>query len=310
MTDPLIEQRPITSKAEWLGWRIEDFTAHDTGALFGVHPWRTLLKIWAEKSALTTGDLDNATLRRGRWGEAAVFEMLADERPDWQIRRARIYLRDPALRLGATPDGVAIDPERDGVGLIEAKTVRKDVFERWNDEPPLFYQLQTLTAAMLMQASWAAIATLIMDVGGCWHPHIFMMERNTAAEAKIRRAVARFWADFDAGRMPAVNPERDAETVAELFPKPLTKEPVDLSTDNQLPIELVERADLKATIKTAEKRVTEIDTDIKGKLGIHESALLPGWKISWVSEHVKEHLVKAQDRRVLRVSEMRVAHRS
>lgn len=299
-----IERRPITSQAEWLSWRLTDFTASDTGALFGLHPWRTLLKIWAEKSGLTMGGIDSAVLRRGRWGEAAVLEMLADEHPNWEIRRAKVYLRDPELRLGATPDAAAIDPEREGVGTVECKTTTRSAFEKWPDgEPPLFYQLQTLTEMMLMGASWGVIAILVMDSWGGWHPQLFTVERHAVAEAKIRQAVTKFWRDFDVGLMPAVNIERDADVVAEIYAKPLTKTPLDLSNDNILPIELVERAGLKTTIKTAEKRVVEIDTDIKAKLGIHERAELPGWAISWKTEHTKEYIVKAHDRRVLRVSE-------
>lgn len=306
MTDtPVIETRPIVSQSEWLSWRVADFTASDTGALFGLHPWRSLLKVWAEKSGLTVGGADSAILRRGRWGEAAVLEMLGDERPSWEIRRAKVYLRDSELRLGATPDAAAVDPEREGIGAIECKTASRSAFDKWLDgQPPLFYQLQTLTEMMLMGASWGVIATLIMDPIGAWHPHLFTMERHRVAEAKIREAVIKFWRDFEAGLMPTVDTAKDADVIAGMYPKPLTKTPLDLSNDNALPVELVERADLKTTIRTAEKRVAEIDTDLKAKLGVHESAVLPGWKINWKTEHIKEHVVKAQDRRVLRVSQM------
>ena len=155
---PAIERRPITSRAEWLEWRMQDVTASDVAALFGVHPYgRTALSVWAEKSGLTGGLADSAVLRRGRWAEPAVLAMLADERPTWIIRpRARSTLRDASIRLGATPDAVAIDPERPGVGLVQIKTVTERVYERdWtNDEPPIGYQLQALTEAMLAGASW------------------------------------------------------------------------------------------------------------------------------------------------------------
>src|SRR5262245_19934993 len=302
--DPIIERREITSRAEWLGWRLDDYTAGDAGALFGVHPFRTLLAVWAEKARLTESIADTAILQRGRWGQAAVFAMLADERPNWEIREAKVYLRDAALGMGATPDGSAINPEREGIGCIEAKTVLRSVYESdWPDsEPPLHYQLQTLGNAMLMNASWAAIATLIMDTGGAWYPSIFMMERNAVAEQKIRAAVVRFWTDFDRGFMPTMNIQRDSETITAMYPKALLKHPLDLSADIKLPAELQERARLKTEITKAQTRVLEIDTSIKATLGVHESALVPGWKIAWRNEHVAGYTVEPQERRKLYIA--------
>jgi predicted phage-related endonuclease len=302
---PAIERRPITSRAEWLAWRLVDVTASDVPALFGVDAFqRTALSVWAEKTGMTGGVADTPTLRRGRWGEAAVIEMLGEERPDLEIRRAKVYLRDPSIRIGATPDAGAIDPEREGMGVVQCKTVNERAFERyWIDgRPPLAYQLQLLTEMMLSTATWGVIAALIMDSGGGWEPLIYEVKRHPAAEARIRDAVVGFWSNLDAGLMPAVNPAEDAETVAAMFPKALKPAPVDLSGDNALAVELVERARLKAEIKVADKRCETIETGLKLKLGVNASALVPGWKVTWKNEHHKEYTVAAQDRRVLRIN--------
>jgi predicted phage-related endonuclease len=303
---PAIERRPITSRAEWLEWRMQDVTASDVAALFGVHPYgRTALSVWAEKSGLTGGLADSPVLRRGRWAEPAVLAMLADERPTWIIRPARVYLRDASIRLGATPDAVAIDPERPGVGLVQIKTATERVYERdWtNDEPPIGYQLQALTEAMLAGASWAAIAALIMDANAGWEPVIFGVPRHAEAEARIRARVARFWSDLEAGLMPAVNPELDAETVAAIYPKALVKDPaLDLSHDNELPLLLTARAICKATIKDAETQISRIETDLKAKLREHEQAVAPGWTISWKNQHRDAYTAPAADFRVLRIT--------
>lgn len=302
MTD--IEIRPIRSRGEWLDWRRFDATSTQTPILCGAHPKKTALWLWAIKHGLIA-EADGSgdpVLDWGRWGQPAVIRMVSEKRPNWQIREANVYLRDPGLRMGATPDAAVIDPAREGVGTLECKMVHEDVYEQqWpGGQPPLMYQIQGLTAAMLMGASWVVIAALIQGRG--WRPNIYVMERHADVEAKIRKAVVKFWADFDAGLMPIVNPALDAETIKEIYPKPLTKTPVDLSADNALPAVLSERAVLKAEVKPRLKRIEEIDTDIKAKLGIHESAILPGWKISWTGEHIEEHVVKAFDRRTLRVS--------
>ena len=206
---------------------MSDVTASDVAALFGCHPYgRTALSVWAEKQGLTEGLADSATLRRGRWGEPAVLAMLADERPTWTVRPAKVYLRDRAVRLGATPDAEAVDLERHGLGVVQCKMVAESVDERESTDgaPPLGFQLQTLSEMTLDGAAWGAIAALVMSAYE-WRPVIFDLERHQAAEARIRGAVSTFWANFEAGLMPVLDPERDSETISRIYPKAEIKAP-------------------------------------------------------------------------------------
>ena len=180
---------------------------------------------------------DSAILRRGRWAEAAIIEMLRDERPSWEIRRAKVYLRDPSIRLGATPDAVAVDPERAGFGVVQGKTITARVFERdsLNGERRSAYQLQALTEAMLDQHV----------LGGDRRAHhgrerglatVVDMADHEEAEARIRARVARFWADRRSratvsGRRPRT-PEQN--TMSAIWPKAHIKQALDLSANNQL----------------------------------------------------------------------------
>jgi predicted phage-related endonuclease len=301
--DP-IERRPITDRAEWLAWRMQDVTASDIGALFGVHPYgKSALALWADKQGLTAGLADDPMLRRGRWGEAAVIEMLADERPTWTVRRSKVYLRDRTIRLGGTPDAEAIDPERDGRGAVQCKVISESVFEReWtNGAPPLGFQLQTLTEMMLERASWGAIAALVIERFE-WTPVIFELERHEAAEARIRAAVATFWANFEAGLAPALDPEKDAEVVSQIYPRATVKQPpLDLSGDNAIGGQLTRRWRLQRLAKKAQQQVEMIETAIKSKVGPYERAIAPGWRISWKNEPRKGHTVAPSNPRVLRI---------
>lgn len=306
-TQPAIERRPITDRSQWLEWRLSDVTASDVAALFGAHPYgKTALSLWAEKQGLTSGVLaDDDALRRGRWGEAAILEMLADERPLWQIRRSKVYLRDRAIRLGATPDAEAVDPEREGLGVVQCKMVAESVFEReWTGgAPPLGFQLQTLTEMQLAGAAWGAVVALVVE-RFAWRPVIFDMARHEAAEARIRAAVSTFWANFEAGLMPVLDPELDAEAVAAIYPKAEIKAPpLDLSGDNELTGQLATRATLQRLSKDALKQVETIETSVKAKIGLYERATAPGWRISWRNQHREGYSVPPADFRVLRITE-------
>jgi predicted phage-related endonuclease len=301
-----IERRAIATRSQWLEWRTHDITASDISALFGAHPYKkTRLSLWADKRGLTEGMEDSDVLRRGRWGESAVLAMLADERPDWTISIPKVYLRDRAIRLGGTPDAEAVDPERQGVGVVQCKIVAESVYEReWiGGAPPLGFQLQTLTEMHLDDASWGVIAALVME-RYAWRPVIFDLERNEAAEARIRAGVVQFWNDFDADLMPVLDAENDVETIKSLYPKAEIKAaPLDLSGDNEIRGMLERRATLTALAKDTKTHLDFIETSVKAKLGLHERAIAPGWRIKWANEPRREHMVAASNPRVLRITE-------
>jgi predicted phage-related endonuclease len=310
-----IERRTITSRAEWLAWRQADVTASDVAPVLGLHPDRTIAKVWAEKTGLIAPTPPTEFLEYRLSLEAAAIDWLQRKRPTWEIRRSGVYLRDPELRLGGTPDAVVVNPEREGIGLIEVKSVVRYVFDRdWKQlnvdddaiieaEAPIFHQLQTLTNAMLAGASWASVVGLILDNAGTGSLAIAPVERNEAAEQRIKDGVARFWAMTDAGKQPPFDYGLDAEVIAALFPKARIKDPpLDLSQDNRMPALLNERIKLKTELKMREERCDTIDAEIKSKLGDHELALLPGWRISWKTQKRPERITPAWEGRVLRIT--------
>jgi predicted phage-related endonuclease len=160
-----IERRAIVDREQWLAWRWQDVTASQIGALFGVHPYTTKLRLYAEKRGVEFPDEDNKVKRRGRWLEPAVAEAVRELRPDWTIEPARCYLRDPELRLGATPD-FFIHGDPRGLGVLQCKSVAASVFARdWADgkDVPLWITLQTAVEMMLAEAAFGAIAVLLVD---------------------------------------------------------------------------------------------------------------------------------------------------
>jgi predicted phage-related endonuclease len=310
-----IERRTITSRAEWLAWRQADVTASDVAPVLGLHPDRTIAKVWAEKVGLIGREPPTEFFEYRLSLEAAAIDWLRRKRSSWHIRRGGVYLRDPELRLGATPDAVANDGDREGIGLIEVKSVVRYVFDAdWKQlsvgedgvieaQAPIFHQLQTLTNAMLAGASWAVVVGLILDNAGTGSLAIAPVDRNEAAEQRIKDGVARFWAMTDAGKQPPFDYGLDAKVIAALFPKArIAAPPLDLSQDNRMPELLNERIKLKGELKTREERCEMIDAEIKDKLGDHELALLPGWRISWKTQKRPERITPAWEGRVLRVT--------
>jgi len=298
----MIERHAIPPGMRLHPLRATDLTASDIGAAVGVDPYKSRLALYAEKTGMLMPQADNNAMRRGRWLEAAVLSAIREENPDWEVRPANIYLRDPQLRLGATPDALAAT-DQPGVTNIQCKVVNRPSYERdWAAGPPLHYQLQTLAEGMLLRADQSLIAALVIDTYSA-ELYLHPVPRHEAAEARVEAIAIRFWEDVAAGRMPAPDYARDAETIAAMFPTSVPEPVLDLSADNRIHELLDLRERLKVEQGNAEACLREVETEIKAKLGEHERATLPGWNISWKTQHRKESIVKAHDRRPLIITE-------
>lgn len=298
-----VERIAITDRSQWLALRSFDLTASDIGAAVGIDPYKTPLALYAEKTGMLMAAPDSNIMRRGRWMEAAVLEALREEQPGWMVERCKVYLRDPALRLGATPDAVATTDDGEIVN-VQCKVVSKPTFERdWVDGPPMHYVLQTLTEGLL-QGTGSYIAALVVDTYSA-DLKLFPVPRHGGAEARVMQIADEFWKNVENGVRPAADFKRDAETVAQLWPQSVPDPVLDLTGDNYLPDLLVERGVIKQAIKDCEKRVGEIDTEIKAKLGEHEQASLPGWRVIWKTVNRPEFTTPASSYRALRVVDQR-----
>lgn len=301
-----VERFPATDRAAWLAMRERDVTASVAGALLGVHEYQTPYGLWALKSGAIKADPEETPpMRRGRLLEPVALQMLAEERPSWRIAPGTSYYRETAARIGATPDAFAVDPERPGFGVVQVKTVAPSAFrKKWRTEdgaiePPLWIAVQALVEAELTGASWACVAAMVCDFG--IDLHIVDVPLHAGVMAKLRAAVAEFWATVESGHAPDPDYARDGATIARLYAND-DGETADLSADNAPPELLDEREAIKGRISEDEQRVREIDAEVRAKVGAAAAATLPGWKISAKTVLRKPYVVAASSYRALRIT--------
>ena len=300
----MIERHDIKSEEQWLQLRKQDVTASVVGALFGLHPYQTPAGLWAEKTGVEMPRRDTSEMRRGRLLEGAVAQAVKEAHPRWAIVKAREYLRDPDVRLGATPDFYLVDQTRglDRIGCMQAKTTNQWEFERsWGDRPPMWVVLQLLTEMMLLECKWGYVACLIVD-GFNFDLKLYEVLRHPAAEQRVVETVRKFWADIHAGREPQIDYERDGPLIDLMHRKPQPGTEIDLRGDNEMPELLDRHRNLAAYIKSAKAELETVDAEIKHKIGDAEHALIEGWRVSWKLQHQSGYSVAARDQRVLRIS--------
>jgi predicted phage-related endonuclease len=304
-----IERVEITPGYDWLAERQRYIGASEVATVCGVAAYGSLAELFCEKRGLRPPRLDSAVMRRGRWGEAAVFQALADMRPDWQVQRAAVHFIDRENRIAATPDGFAFRPDREGIGLLEAKTVARSIYkQKWLGDAedgqatvPPYYLLQTLTTMMLAECKWASVVALSVGEYG-WDFDLIDVERDPVIEDRIRADVAAFWRDhLDPGVMPDFEPQRDEALIKQLFPQDDGSE-IDLSTDNRALVAVDELIETQAALGRLEKTEKALKTELTGKLGEHTfGRLADGRRLSWKQQQRKGYVVEPSSYRVFRI---------
>jgi len=303
-----VQRIEITDRAQWLDLRKQDVTASRVGALFGCHPYVSALKLYLEKSGVDFPQEETAVMRRGRLMEPAVALAVADEHPEWKIIKNNHYYRDPALRLGATPDFL-IEGDPRGLGILQTKTAAPGVFVREYEQGKniaLWISLQTLTEMMLTDAVFGIVGVMQVDAYDLDLGTV-QLDRHAAAEQRINDAVIQFWKDVAAGREPPADYGKDANLIPYLYPRAEKDLTIDLSGDNELPGLLADRAALKALIDEHATEVEKIETEVKFKMGNAAVATgIPDFSITWKNQSRAGYTVPPKENiRVLRIQDHR-----
>ena len=308
-----IERIPLSDdRAQWLRDRLAFVNASEVAIVCGEAGYGSLAELYAEKKELRPPRVDSAVLRRGRWGEAAVFEALAETYPEWEVRRAKVHVRDRDRRLACTPDGFATAPGRDGIGVVQAKVISRAIFrDRWLDNsddglmgpatPPPAMRLQVLTEQMLNETKWGVLAVLINGEFD-WTFRLIDIERDPVAEDRICYHTEAFLRDYlDANIMPPFEPLRDEALIRALYRQDDGTE-IDLSSDKRALAAVEELIETQAACKRMQNQERALKNELCAKLGGHSfGRLANGRCLSWRMQHRKAYTVAATDFRVFRI---------
>lgn len=293
-----VERHPITDRASWLALRGRDVTASAVSALLGIHEYQTGFGLWALKTGRIQEDPDEtAPMLRGRLLEPVAVQLLREIRPTWTITYpVAEYLRDPDIRLGATPDCYAVDPERPGRGVVQLKSVEPSVFRRkWRDPetgevaPPLWIAVQALTEAHLAGAAWADACAMTVGFGVDLHP--VPVPLHDGVIERVRAEVQAFWRMVEAGQTPDPDYGRDGALIAELYAQD-DGEIIDLRGDNRIMDLIAARAARLVSIRETEAELKPINSEIINKLGTAAAALVQGGRLEAKTVHRKGFTVE------------------
>lgn len=275
---------PVGDREAWLALRRRDVTASQVAALLGKHEYSTPYELYAQKVGLLPDEEVEPTIDensislppmlRGSALEPSVPGILHMLRPQWTIAPAGYYYRDPTVRIGATPDFWAVDPDRPGFGSIQVKTCDRTTFtKKWRAEgeprgeiaPVDYILVQAVVEAVLTGASWVEVAVLV--TGFTLDLHLISVPLHFGLIDRLKAEVAHFWRQTDAGKEPDLQRDkdgwivpRDGKLLGRLF-EPNGKE-IDFTGDN----EVVALVDRKGELSEAAKGIEAEQASIKAEL--------------------------------------------
>jgi predicted phage-related endonuclease len=309
----MIERLPIDDMYDWHAARQQFIGASEVPIVMGLSTYASAAELYAEKKGMRPPRMNSALMDRGRWAESAVFQALADRRPEWIVQRAKVHVIDHERRLAATPDGFAQSPDRDGIGLVQAKSVSVSYFrDHWllpesdgdlygDVTIPPAYRVQTITERMLCGTDWCVLALLITSEYD-WHFRLFNIDPDPVLEDQICTAVDKFWRDYlDANVMPPFELPADVELIRHLYGEDDGTE-MDLTSDNRALVCVEELTETQKARKRLERKEESLKGELLAKLkNASFGRLADQRRLSARTQHRRGYAVSPKAFRVLRV---------
>lgn len=262
----------VDDRDEWLKLRERDVTASAAASLLAASPYETPYRLYMRKAKLAPPEPETPAMQRGTLLEPLHAQIIAAEKPDWQAERGTIYIRDPAVRVGATPDMFAL---RDGQIIpVQLKSVSPEAFRKnWrvdgssDYEPPAYVQIQAMVEAAMMGADRAIVSAMV--IGNGIDLHFFDVEVRPKIIALLSDATHDLWTRIE--QQCPYDPDflADGDFILANWREGEIPE-IDLSNDERAVALMAERARLKEIEKQAgeaEKARRALDAEMVTRLG-------------------------------------------
>lgn len=261
------------SRGEWLRLRKSGIGGSDAGAICGVNPYSSPMKVFYDKTSEAIDETDNESARQGRDLEDYVAQRFM-EATGFKVRRSNFMYRSKEYPF------MVADVDRLLVGEdagLECKTASAYNSDKWKDgEIPLHYILQCYHyMAVTSKKTWY-IAAVILG-------REFVYRKLTWDDVIIQHLIAvekDFWENHILkGELPTPDGSKVCDEVLEQYFHTARKESV---------IELVgfdeklrRRDSILSAVSKLQEELSQIEQEIKLFMRDNELATCEGYRVSW-----------------------------
>lgn len=291
--EPSSEQRQ-----RWLNERRSGIGASEAAAAIGVSPYKSPFQLWSEKVGLIEPP-DISDREPVRWGTLLEPVVAAEyqERSGRSVRlwpAGEVVLHVDKPHILCTPDATQEDAEF-GKGLLQIKTAGMRQESKWEDEPPLHYQVQCQHEMACVNAQWTTLCVLFGGQRMSWYD----IDRNDRFIEALIPQLDAFWDKVILQQPPEVDgSQATRDALARLYPD-------DTGESVPLPLDAIDWDIQLQGIKAKERELkgqrTLLENRLWQSMGNAAYGVLPdGTRYSLKSQTRKSYEVAETTFRVLR----------
>lgn len=269
------------SRGAWLQVRQGGIGSSDAAAAVGLHPYKSRLQLWMEKTGRDAGlpqanpNDDQSPMYWGTLLEPIVAAHYT-RRTGHRVRRLNAVLQHPDH-----PWMLAnIDREVVGAGdvqILECKTAGIHGARFWNDGVPAYVQLQVMHQLAVTGKQAADVAVLL----GGQDLQVFRIVRDDTMTAQLIALERQFWDCVERDQAPAADGSDSADlALRALYPRD-SGSTLDLSTDLEMSGVFSDLLSVRAVIASQAALEAQLKQRIQQRMGEAMRAVFEAGEVSW-----------------------------
>jgi len=286
-----------SDRETWLNARKRGIGGSEAAAVLGISPWVSPLTLYLRKLNLMP---EQDSSERMQWGldlEDAVAAYYEREtgRKLYSPKPYTIFESKEHPFMQCTIDRLIEQFDDRGPGVVQIKTAGPGMLGEWQEEVPLYYQVQIQHEMSVMGYKWGSFAVFFGDYKGL----IVDVNRNDRFVEILVEKEGEFWKRIcDEDPPPVDHSESSKEALHHVYGQDTGESialPGDaLHWDQQL-------QELKAQERQLKKEKTGLENQIKSEMGFNTYGVLPnGTSYIWKSHQREGYWVDATTVRTLR----------
>lgn len=284
-------------RESWLEARKEGIGGSEAAAVLGVSPWVSPLTLYLRKLNLMP---EQEASERMQWGldledAVAVYYERETGRKLYSPKPFTIFKSQQNEFMQCTIDKLIEQFDDRGPGLVQIKTAGPGQLAEWQEEIPIYYQVQIQHEMAVMGYKWGSFAVFFGDFKGL----IVDVELNQRFVNILVEQEELFWQRIQNQDPPPID---DSQSTREALHYQYGQ---DSGESTSLPGDALhwdrELLEAKAAKKDAEKLIRELENKIKGEMGFNTYGVLPnGTTYIWKAHQREGFWVDATTVRTLR----------
>lgn len=266
---------------DWLEVRKAGIGSSDAGAAVGLHPYKSQLQLWMEKTGRDAGlpvvdpNDDQSPMYWGTLLEPIVAAHYT-RRTGNRVRRVNAVLQQPEhpWMLANLDREVMGTPD---VQILECKTAGINGASLWRDGVPEYVQLQVMHQLAVTGKQSADVAVLI----GGQELQVFRIERNADMIAQLIQLEERFWGYVERDEAPPADGSDSADLALRcLYPRD-SGTTLDLSGDLEMSGVFSDLLAVREVMATQSALEAQLKQRIQQRMGDATRAVFESGEVSW-----------------------------